>query len=239
MCGRYGLANPGRVVSLAPEASLDAVLLADIAACAPRWNIAPSSVVPTVAADRDGVQARRLRWGLIPSWARDASIGQRLANARDDSVRQKPSFRKAFAARRALVVADLFYEWQAVPGERRKQPWCFRIEDERPFLLAALWERWRDPQLPDAVPVETFTLITTDPNPVVAGVHDRMPVIIAPADVPLWLDVSAPLDGVEALLRPAPTEGWRAFAVGTAVNRPTVDDASCIEPITPARDLFT
>jgi putative SOS response-associated peptidase YedK len=230
MCGRYGLANPGRVVDLAPEASLDAVLLAEIAGTAPHWNIAPSSLVPTLAADRDGVRVRPLRWGLIPSWAKEAAIGHRLANARDDSVRHKPSFRRAFAARRALVFADLFYEWQARPGTTRKQPWCIRRRDAGPFALAALWERWRDPQEAEAASVETFTLITTAPNAVVAAVHDRMPVILAPGDYAAWLDVHAPLDAVEALLRPAPADGWHAYPIGTAVNRPTFDDPACLAP---------
>lgn len=237
MCGRYGLANPARVATLAHSAaSLDAALLAPVAALEPRWNIAPSAVVPAVCSDHTGVRTAPLQWGLIPSWAKDAAIGVRLANARDDSVRHKPSFRRAFASRRALVFADLFYEWQAVPGAPRKQPWCIRRHDDAPFAFAALWERWTDSATEQSR--DTFTLITTRPNAVLSPIHDRMPVMLAAADLDRWLDITAPLDDVEALLRPGDAAGLRAWTVSSRVNNPRLDDAACIEPLDAPRDLF-
>ena len=160
-------------------------------------------------------------------------------------MRHKPSFRRAFAGRRALVFADLFYEWQVVAGAKHRQPWCLRLEHEAPFALAALWERWHDP-VADAA-LETFTLITTEPNAVVARIHDRMPVILAPDDYAAWLDISAPLDHVEALLAPYHAQPMRAVAVSTRVNSPRVDGPECVTPIewpsgeeptdAPARDV--
>lgn len=230
MCGRYGLSNPARVSALATEASaLDEALLAPVCAAAPRWNITPSATVRAVCGDRTGVRTAPLQWGLIPSWAKDASIGARLANARDDSVRHKPSFRRAFAARRAIVFGDLFYEWQVIPGARRKQPWCIRRRDEAPFAFAALWERWTDPA--DGTERETFTLITTTPNAVLAPIHDRMPVLLPPEHIDRWLDVTAPLDAVEALLVPIAPEPLTAWRVSARVNNPGFDDAACIAPL--------
>lgn len=237
MCGRYGLSNPARVAALASVASsLDEALLAPVGASQPRWNITPSAVVQAICSDRDGLRAAPLQWGLIPSWAKEPGIGARLANARDDSVRHKPSFRRAFAARRALIFADLFYEWQAVPGATRKQPWCIRRHDEAVFAFAALWDRWTDPATEETR--ETFTLITTQPNDVVRRIHDRMPVMLAPHQLEPWLDLGTPLDAVEALLAPYEDAALAAWAVSPRVNNPRVDDAQCIAPVQPPRDLF-
>ena len=222
MCGRYGLSAPARVAEL----GLDASLLADVLAAAPRWNIAPSQRVPAVVADRDGVRAATLQWGLVPAWASDPSIGNRLANARGETVRTKPAFRQSFAGRRALVFADLFYEWQAVPGARRKQPWCIRLDGDAPFAFAALWDSWPRGSL------HTFTLITTSPNAVVAPIHDRMPVILPAEAFATWLDVSAPKDDVEALLLPHDAAAMHAVRVSTRVNAPTHDAPDCIAPLT-------
>jgi putative SOS response-associated peptidase YedK len=236
MCGRYGLANPARVLDLAVDAArLSRALLEPASQAAARWNIAPSARVPAVVVDRDGLRATDLQWGLVPAWAKDPAIGHRLANARDDGVRHKPSFRRAFAARRALVFGDLFYEWQALTGARRKQPWCIRRRDEAPFAFAALWERWTGgPEAPThAPPLETFTLITTRPNAVLEPIHDRMPVILDAPGCDRWLDLRTPLDDVEALLVPAAAEVMRAFPVSPRVNSPTHDDPDCITPVAP------
>lgn len=242
MCGRYGLANPARVLDVARGSTrLTHALLEPASQAAPRWNIAPSARVPAVIADRDGLRAATLQWGLVPFWAKDTAIGHRLANARDDSVRHKPAFRRAFAARRAIVFADLFYEWQVVAGERRKQPWCIRRHDTAPFALAALWERWTGG--PDVTsptePLDTFTLITTRPNPVLAPIHDRMPVILSPAACDVWLDLGASLDQAEGLLAPAPAEELVAFPVSPRVNSPAHDDPACIAPVQGPDDLFS
>jgi putative SOS response-associated peptidase YedK len=146
-------------------------------------------------------------------------------------VRHKPAFRHAFRARRALVFADLFYEWQVVPGQRVKQPWCLRLSDERPFAFAALWERWHDPAARDAPPLETFTLITTRPNAALERIHDRMPVMLAPADYARWLDLSRAADDAEALLAPFDAAPMTATAVGTRVNNPRYDAPDCLAPL--------
>lgn len=231
MCGRYGLANPARILDLPfDHAGLAPSLAEPFAALAPRWNIAPGSTVLAIAADTDGVRTTPLTWGLVPFWATDRTIGQRLANARDDGVRDKPAFRAAFRARRALVFADLFYEWQVVPGDRTKQPWCARRPDRAPFAFAALWERWtpRPPEPP--VPLETFTLITTRPNVVMAEVHERMPVILDLGDWAPWLDVRRPLEAVQALLRPSPDDAFEAWPVDRVVNNPRADGPACAAP---------
>jgi putative SOS response-associated peptidase YedK len=256
MCGRYGLAVPGRLVELdiadalrgvarsadaLHGASANDALLGDVLQAAPRWNITPSQQVHALAGDADGVRPARLQWGLIPSWARDPSIGQRLANARGETVRSKPSFRGAFAARRALVWADLYYEWQVIPGAKRKQPWCFRMRDDAPFALAALWECWSprpaaESSAPEEEPLDTaavysMTLITTEPNALAATVHDRMPVIIAREDYATWLDTRTARDDVEALLKPCNENAMRAYRVSAWVNSPAHDDAQCIAPL--------
>ena len=125
-----------------------------------------------------------LHWGLIPSWAKDAAIGNRMINARADGVASKPSYRAAFKARRCLIAADGFYEWQKLDA-KRKQPWYFRLKDDEPFAFAGLWESWKSP---DGQTVESCTLITGEPNELVAPVHDRMPVILPPERYNVWLD---------------------------------------------------
>ncbi len=230
MCGRYGLAAPQRTAEL----SLDAALLSEVRDAAPRWNITPSQTVYAVAADAHGPRPARLRWGLVPVWAKEPSIGNRLANARGETVRSKPSFRHAFAARRAIVLADLYYEWQALAGARVKQPWCIRQRDDRPFALAALWEAWRSPPQADGRiddPLETCTLITTAANALTSSIHDRMPVIISERDYEAWLDMATPLDTVQALLAPVADDSLYAFRVSTWVNSPAHDDEGCIEPL--------
>lgn len=250
VCGRYGLATPARLVELTlPPSALDPDLLAEVLETPPRWNITPSQRIWAIAADPNGRRATRLRWGLIPFWAKDPAIGQRLANARGETVRTKPSFRNAFASRRAVVFADLYYEWQALDGTRRKQPWCIRRPDEGPFALAALWERWTPPDAasddpsPDAATetghgttIETCTLITTQSTERLAAIHHRMPVILNPADIDRWLDLATPGDAVEELLAPPTVSDMRAYRVSTHVNSPANDDAACIAPLADTRD---
>lgn len=241
MCGRYGLSAPGRVAEL----GLPSAITADVCGATPRWNITPSQLVHAAVGDQNGVRSAHLQWGLIPFWAKDASVGRRLANARAESVRTKPSFRRAFAAQRAVVFADLFFEWQAVAGARTKQPWCVHLHDNAPFLLAAVWEQWTPPA-PDAVSaslddggrsttspaaITTCSLITTAPNAVMSPIHSRMPVLLSGKEADVWLDTRQPLDTVEALLRPADANVMTAYPVSTWVNSPAHDDARCVEPL--------
>lgn len=202
----------------------------------PRYNVAPTQLAAVVR--NEGVRRlRRLRWGLIPSGARDPSIGNRLINARAETVSTRPSFRDAFRARRCLVPVDGFFEWERLG--RRRQPWLFGMSGGAPFALAGLFERWRAPPgvsaawMPDAepsAPVETFTILTTDANDVVAPIHDRMPVILPPDAFEAWLG------GDEVPLGPYPPETMTAFRVGPVVNNPAHDDPRCIEPLGETKD---
>ena len=220
MCGRFTLTVSGRV--LAELFDVD-----DVPELEPRYNIAPSRQV--LAARTGAAGAREVvpfRWGLIPSWADDEKIGNRMINARAEGVAARPSFRSAVRHRRCLVAADGFYEWRKVAGG--KQPYLIRFADGRPFAFAGLWERWQR----GAEPVESCTIITTRPNDLVAELHDRMPVILARAHFAEWL-APEPLAAqrLDELLAPFPTEGMESFPVGRRVNSPGNDDPRCIEPL--------
>lgn len=218
MCGRFTLASPGKIVA-------EVFGLDEQPFLVPRFNIAPTQDVTVVRAPSGRRQAGAQQWGLVPSWARDESIGSKLINARAETVAEKPAFRAALRARRCLVIANGFYEWQAASG--RKQPWYFRARHGLPFAFAGLWERW---QPPSGDAVESCTIITTEANEVVRPVHERMPVILAPECLDRWL-TGGPADELQALLRPAPEELLLAYPVGLGVNNPGHDDPSCIAPL--------
>ena len=199
----------------------------------PRYNAAPSQ---NVAAVRDTAHGRRLsmlRWGLIPSWARDPAIGHKLINARAETAAEKPSFRAALRHRRCLIPADGFYEWQRQGGNR--QPWLFGLRNGAPFAFAGLYERWTVPasaaltgSLAERNPgdvVETCTILTTTANETVAPVHGRMPVILPPDAYGPWLA------GQDVPLAPYPAGDMTAHPVSTLVNRPNNDDPRCVEPV--------
>jgi putative SOS response-associated peptidase YedK len=189
-----------------------------------RYNVAPTQEAPVLRL-RDGQrEIAMMRWGLIPSWAKDASIGNRMINARAEGIAEKPAFRAAIRQRRCLVPASGFYEWQK--RDTRKQPYCIGRADGGPFSMAGIWERWTDRQ--SAAAVDSFAVITTTPNPLLAPIHDRMPVIIAPEDEDAWLGAAQP---PLHLLRPAPAQGMTAFPVSNWVNSPIHDDPRCIEPL--------
>ena len=163
--------------------------------------------------------------GLVPRWAKDPAIGNKLINARSEMVTEKPSFREAFARRRCLVPVDGFYEWSR-RGDR-KRPFYFHLRDGEPFAIAGLWERWEG----DGGPLETCTLLTTQANELLAPYHDRMPVILRSEDYDLWLDSGVGRgDLLQTLLRPYPHEGMGAYAVSPMVNSPAHDSPRCVEP---------
>jgi putative SOS response-associated peptidase YedK len=197
-----------------------------------RYNIAPTQDIAVVYADAAG--SRRLapmRWGLVPSWSKDARGGARMINARAETVLERPAFRNAMRRRRCLIPADGFYEWQA-RAAAPKQPYRITLQGERPFAFAGLWERWKG--APDGRPLTSCTIITTAPNPLLAPIHDRMPVILDEADHPAWLDCAATSAAdATALLRPYPPEQMRARPVGRIVNRAGNDDPACIAPVEP------
>lgn len=222
MCGRYGFGNPARLATLPLGVTFPAL--------APRFNVAPSQAVPVVR-EHDGTRDVVLaKWGLIPFWADDPGIGQRLTNARADGIAAKPSFRAPFKKQRGLMPADLFYEWQVVPGHQGKQPWCIRLPDDEPFVMAALWEQWQPKHDPIADPILTCCIITTDANTAMAPIHHRMPVILPLAEVDAWLDPATPPADAARLLRPY--EGpLHVYQVKTWVNATRNDDAQCATPL--------
>jgi putative SOS response-associated peptidase YedK len=174
-----------------------------------------------------GRELALLRWGLIPSWSKDPSIGNRLINARAETAREKPSFRNAFRRHRCLIPANGFYEWQR--QERGKQPYFVRMRDERLFAFAGLWDRWEGP---DECVIETCAILTTSANAVLAPIHDRMPVILPPTEYARWLDPALPdTDSLAPLLAPFPPEKMLAFPVSPRVNSPAIDDERCTAPL--------
>ncbi len=196
------------------------------------FNVAPRRSLPVVL-ERDGERLlERLRWGLIPAWAKDSKIGDRLINARAETVASKPSFRSAFARRRCIVPADGFYEWQVVPGRRQKQPYYISARDLLPLAFAGLWESWRDPSDAEAPWISSFVIVTTTANALVAPVHDRMPVVLPDAVWDAWLDAdNHDVDSLAQMLVPAGEEVLQLHAVSTSVNRPQNRGPDLIEPL--------
>ncbi len=220
MCGRFTLTLPAERLCLFFE-------VPQVPPLSPRFNIAPTQPALVIRKARDGREAALLKWGLVPPWAKDPAMGSRLINARSETVREKPSFAPAFRKRRCLVPADGFYEWRKGPGGSR--PYLFRFRDHRPFAFAGLWERWGGGS-PE--PLETFTILTTRANPLVAPVHPRMPVILDPRDYEAWLDPAfQDLSRLEALFRPFPPEEMEGFPVSRRVNKPDFDEPACAEPL--------
>ena len=222
MCGRFTLGATAATLA----AQFD---LANVPTWTPRYNIAPTQEVlvvlqPSPQANRE---ARLHRWGLIPTWAKDPSIGNRMINARAETVATKPAFRRAFKERRCLLLADGLYEWQR--QERRKQPFYIRLRDGRPFAFAGLWEHWEGSE---GMAIQSCTILTTTSNEVVGRIHDRMPVILGPTDYDRWLDPSIQESTVlQTLLRPYPADEMTAYPVSTLVNSPANDNPGCTEPL--------
>ena len=208
--------------------------LFEVPSLRPRFNIAPTQPAPVVRMASQPARPQRqfvlLHWGLVPSWADDPAIGNRLINARAETAADKPSFRAALRRRRCLVVADGFYEWQE--SGKRRQPIFIHMRDDRPFAFAGLWESWEGAA---HSALESCTILTTEANDLVRPIHDRMPVIVATKDYGRWLDpaVEKP-ELVAPLLRPYASESMEAYAVGTRVNSPARDEAACIEPLADA-----
>lgn len=226
MCGRFTLTTTGQ------QLKAFFPLLDEMPTTTSRYNIAPTQNVLVVrdGADKDAKpQAAWMRWGLIPSWAKDKKIGAGLINARADGVATKPAFRAAFKRRRCLVLADGFYEWKREPGKKTKQPFYFRRKDSAPFAFAGLWEHWEGEQ----PAIDSCTIITTDANELLEPVHHRMPVILDPRDYTKWID-SSPKDPalLQELLQPSPAQEMVAVAIGTHVNNARNEGADCLTPLT-------
>ncbi len=238
MCGRYTLVAPGEEV--ARRFGLPAAPHLE-----PRYNVAPTQQVPIVraagasaAAGGEGGEpaqgdARELalvRWGLVPFFAKDPAIGNRMINARAETVASKPAFRAAFQRRRCLAPATGFYEW--LKQGKLKQPFLLRLTGGGLFAIASLFERWKPKDAGDEVaPLESMTLLTCAPNALAATVHDRMPLILPEAAWEAWLDPATPRAALAALLVPYPAEAMEAFPVSRLVNSPANDDPQCVEPL--------
>jgi putative SOS response-associated peptidase YedK len=224
MCGRYVRRSDKQ--RIAEHFHLHGPSLPDFG---PSWNVAPQTFQPVVRLNRDTAEREiaLMRWGLIPFWAKDPSIGLRTINAKAETITTAPAFREAIKYRRCLVPADAFYEWQKLDA-KNKQPFAIAMKDGQPYALAGLWEKWKDRN--GGTDLLTFTVITTDPNEVVQPMHDRMPVIIPERDYDRWLDVSdtqrLPID----LLRPYDASKMTAWKVDKAVGNAKNDSPELIEP---------
>ncbi|MEO2004925.1 MAG: SOS response-associated peptidase [Candidatus Poribacteria bacterium] len=230
MCGRF-------VTTFDPEMIQRLFDLSDAPEIPERYNVTPTQPIYAVRMGQGGVrESAYLQWGLIPSWAKDMSMGARMINARSETVAEKPSFKAAFKRRRCIVPITGFYEWQKVSGG--KQPHFIRSVDGEPLALAAIWEVWTKGE---EAYIESCALLTTDANETLAPVHHRMPVILDPDVWDIWLDpaLEKPSD-VLPLLGPCPDEQIEAYPVSRYVNSPRNDDAKCIEPeiVEPPRSLF-
>ena len=225
MCGRFTLRTPlNRLV----EQFLFDLQPTDLPL---RFNIAPTQPVSAVRVldPERGRQFASLRWGLIPSWAKERSIANQLINARCETVAEKPSFRSAFRQRRCLILADGYYEWKKLGTGGQKQPYYIRMRDERPFALAGLWEIWQDQ---DGTRLETCTVITTTANELTCAIHPRMPVILAAEDYTSWLDPqTADRDTLMHLLRPFDSTAMEAYPISSLVNNPRHDFPDCVVPV--------
>ena len=225
MCGRTSL-------TATPEELAEAFALDEVPALAPRYNIAPTQPMPAVRVFAATGKRRLglLRFGLVPHWAGDPSVGARLINARSETAKARAAFRDPFRERRCLVPATGFYEWRRV--NRDRQPYLLHRRDGRLMGLAAVWDRWRPAPGVEGEPIESCAILTTPANELVARLHDRMPLVLDPADFALWLDpqVTDPAR-LLPLLRPYPAEEMVAVPVSPRVNSPHNDDPSLVEPI--------
>jgi len=196
-----------------------------------RYNLAPGETVPIVRApagsEGRSLEIARVRWGLVPAWTKDAATATAPANARAESLASRPTFREAFRWRRCVVPASGFYEWQGPRG--RRQPYLFRLLDGAPLCFAGVWESWRDAAAGQAI--ETCAIITTAPNDLVRAIHDRMPAILAPAEIGRWLDPRLTESSELApLLHPSAADAMTMAPVTTRVNSTRFDDPACLEP---------
>jgi putative SOS response-associated peptidase YedK len=223
MCGRYRLSRGNQLV----EEYFDTP--SDEPEWTPRYNIAPTQPVPVIR--QNPKEPRRelslMRWGLIPSWAKDPSIAAQMINARSETAATKPAFRDPLTSRRCLIPADGFYEW--VRSGKAKQPYCFEVNDGELFAFAGLWDRWKDPS---GQWIKSCSILTTTPNAVTSSVHDRMPVILDRGDYDFWLDPGMTnVEDVSDLLTPYDAQLMRSYPVSSRVNHVVNDDAECSTPI--------
>ena len=234
MCGRYKLSRRKQLV----EAYFDTD--SGVEDWVPRYNIAPTQPVAVIRQNpKEPVRELSLmRWGLIPSWAKDSSVAASMINARSETASTKPAFREALKSRRCLIPADAFYEWQRTG--KAKQPYCFEVGEGELFAFAGIWDRWKDA---GGKTVETCSILTTTPNAVTTAVHDRMPVILDPGGYDLWLDPGMrDMGAATDLLKPYDARLMRCYPVSTRINSVANDDEACaalVEPAEVQNSLFS
>ncbi len=222
MCGRFTLrANSGQITKTFEVKAGTPELF-------PRYNVAPTQDVTAVrlSGETDQRELVLLRWGLIPSWAKDAKFGNRTINARAEGIAEKPAFRSAFTKRRCLVVSDGFYEWRKLDG--KKQPYFIHRPDDEPFAFAGLWESWSG----EGQEIQSCTIITTTANEMMKPLHDRMPVILPAEAWPIWLDTEfKDKADLQDLLRPCDSDVLEAYPVSTLINNPRNESPKCLERV--------
>ncbi|HEX8289879.1 MAG TPA: SOS response-associated peptidase [Pyrinomonadaceae bacterium] len=227
MCGRFTQTAPWEKVK--KEFAVRGEPAADKKLFQPRYNIAPMQIVPVVRDAASDRQISTFKWGLVPSWSKNAEIGNRMINARAETITEKPSFREAFRNRRCIIPASGFYEWQKTE-KGAKQPFYFYLKEREVFGFAGLWEEWIDKESGELL--ETCTIITTEANEVLKPVHDRMPVILKPEDYDQWLDLKEKnTDKLQKLLVPYIAKEMDLHPVSRSVNVITTNNAELIAPI--------
>ena len=225
MCGRFALISTPEQIADQFQASQG--VLAGMPPAVPRYNIAPTQPVMAVRHSQSGRRELTFfHWGLVPSWSKDMKFASKLINARSETVPDKPSFRNAFKRRRCIIPADGFYEWQKIANG--KQPLYIHAADKRPFAFAGLWEMWNSPT---GDMLQSCTILTTEPNELMAQIHNRMPVILEPEDFETWLNPEPEPNDALHLFRAYPSHKIAAYPVSTAVNNARNDSAACIAPL--------
>lgn len=222
MCGRFSLFQNG------DDIVLRFCIANDIENYSKRYNIAPSQNVLVVINDGRNNRAGYLKWGLVPFWAKDPSVGNRFINARAETLAERAAFKHAFKKQRCLIVADGFYEWKK--ENKRKQPYRIQLKNNKLFAMAGLWDRWRGQ---DGKELFSCTIITTAANDLISSVHNRMPVILHPQVENIWLDKKNDdhLSFLQSLLMPYETEEWEIYPVSTKINSPKYDEPALIERV--------
>ena len=225
MCGRFTLtATADEIIESFPNLSVPSGFETQ----APRYNIAPSQPIAVVP-NTDDYQLDYFVWGLIPFWAKDPKIGNRMINARGETLAEKPSFKAPYKYRRCMILTSGFYEWQKQPDSKSKVPHYIRLKSGKPFAFAGLWDRWNSP---DGSEILSATIITTQPNEFVLPIHNRMPVILPSSAYERWLSPGEkPAGELDDLLVPYPADEMEAYPVSTFVNSPKNDSAQCIQPL--------
>ncbi len=248
MCGRFVTASSPTL--LAERFDVSTVSVDEFE---PSYNVAPRALVMAVRErhrdDEDERVLSRLRWGLVPSWAKDAAMGDRMINARAETVATKPAYKRPFARKRCIIPADGFYEWKVVAppttpkGRPKKQPMFVHRRDGEPLAFAGLWDVWKVPDGADAGAIDgvgddgwlrSCVIVTTDANELLAPIHDRMPVVLPESAWAAWLDpANDDVEALRALLRPAAAELFEVWPVSPAVNKADNDTPELVKPVAP------